>query len=46
MLNATFYSQSMGKGRILEEDNPNIIHYPRPNTSSYEVMKFVCANAT
>ena len=29
-LNETFYSQSMGRGRILDEDSPNRILYPKP----------------
>ena len=47
-LNVTWYSQSMGKGRILfqdmaTEDNvPNKIQYPKPTSVRYEVMKFVC----
>ena len=41
-LNATFYSQSMGRGKILLEDTPNEILYPKPNTVTHIVMKFVC----
>ena len=44
-LNATWYSQSKGKGKILGEDTTTEIGYPKPNTSGYEVMKFVCDNA-
>ena len=44
-LNATFYSQSMGKGRILFEDTPNEILYPKPKTVGYTAMKFACKNA-
>ena len=41
-LNFTAYSQSMGKGRILFEDTPNEILYPKPKEVRYIVMKFVC----
>ena len=41
-LNGTFYSQSMGKGRIVDEINPNNVTYPKPNTVGYTLMKFVC----
>ena len=41
-LNATFYSQSMGKGRILKEGTPNHSFYPKPGTAFYDVMKFSC----
>ena len=41
-LNATFYSQSMGKGRIIFEGSPNEIQYPKPNEVAHIVMKFAC----
>jgi hypothetical protein len=41
-LNSTYYSQSMGKGRILFEDSPNKIKYPRPKSLEHTAMKFVC----
>jgi hypothetical protein len=41
-LNVTYYSQSMGKGRILFEDSPNKIKYPRPKSLEHTAMKFVC----
>ena len=41
-LNGTFYSQSMGNGRIISEDSPNKILYPKPKEVGYIVMKFVC----
>ena len=44
-LNATWYSQSMGKGRITGESNLNEIQYPKPNSVGYSVMKFACDNA-
>ena len=44
-LNATFYSQSMGKGRILDEGTPNHSFYPKPKSAYYEVMKFSCFRA-
>ena len=44
-LSSTSYSQSMGKGRILVEDNPNRITYPKPITTVYILMKFACKNA-
>ena len=42
LLNETYYSQSMGKGRIIGEDTPNEILYPKPKEVRYIVMKFVC----
>jgi hypothetical protein len=42
---STSYSQSMGKGRIIIEDNTNRITYPKPNTMAYILMKFACKNA-
>ena len=44
-LNGTFYSQSMGKGRIVFENSPNDIQYPKPKSVGYVVMKFVCDRA-
>ena len=41
-LNNTWYSLSMGIGRIIFEDSPNKILYPKPNTIGYDVLKFVC----
>ena len=41
-LSITFYSQSMGKGTILNESNLNEIQYPKPNTIGYDVLKFAC----
>ena len=41
-LNITFYSQPMGKGRIIQEITPKRIRYPKPNTVGYEQMKFAC----
>ena len=41
-LNGTFYSQLMGKGRILYEHSANEIEYPKPNEVRYLVMKFAC----
>ena len=41
-LNDTYYSQSMGKGRIISEGIPNQIKYPKPNSVGYIQMKFVC----
>ena len=47
MLNATWYSQSMGQGKILKEDAPNIIEYPKQHaiTGGYVLMAFACKNA-
>jgi len=42
LLNGTFYSQSMGRGKIILEDTPNKILYPKPKSVGYVVMKFVC----
>ena len=42
LLNQTYYSQPMSKERILYEDSPNIIQYPKPKSVGYTVMKFVC----
>ena len=44
-LNSTYYSQSMGRGKIITETTPNKILYPKPNTVTYTVMKFACNNA-
>ena len=44
-INSTFYSQSMGRGKIITETTPNKILYPKPNTVTYTVMKFACNNA-
>ena len=41
-LNVTAYSQSMGRGRIIVEETPNKILYPKPKEVGYTVMKFVC----
>ena len=41
-LNETFYSQSMGKGKILEDSSPNKIEYPKPKEFGYTSMKFAC----
>ena len=41
-LNGTYYSQSMGKGRIVFEDSANKILYPKPQSVGYTVMKSVC----
>ena len=42
LLNYSFYSQSMGKGKILLEDTPNKVLYPKPKTIARIVMKFAC----
>ena len=42
LLNSTLYSQSMGKGRIVAENIPNITSYPKPNFHTYELMKLAC----
>ena len=44
-LNSTHYSQSMGKGRIVIENSPNKIEYPKLNTVGHTTMKFACDNA-
>lgn len=44
-LNTTWHSQSMGKGRIIDETTPNQIEYPKPSEVRYTVMKFACNNA-
>ncbi len=41
-LNVTAYSQSMGRGRIVDEKTPNEIQYPKPKTPAYITMKFAC----
>ncbi len=43
-LNSTHYSQSMGKGRIVIENSPNKIEYPKLNTVGHTTMKFACDN--
>ena len=44
-LNENYYSQSMGRGRIVAESSPNKIDYPKPREVGYTVMKFACDNA-
>ena len=44
-INSTFYSQSMGRGKIITESTPENIQYPKPNSVGYVVMKFACKNA-
>ena len=44
-LNATFHSQSMGKGKILSNLIPKKVDYPKPNQINYEILKFTCKNA-
>ena len=44
-MSVTFYSQNMGKGRITSDSNYNEIEYPKPNSISYDVMKFACDRA-
>ena len=41
-LNETYYSQSMGRGKIIIETTYNEIYYPKPKEDGYAVMKFVC----
>ena len=41
-LSDTFYNQPMGKGKITDEQFPNKISYPKPNSIGYVVMKFAC----
>lgn len=43
--NVTYYSQSMGKGKIIGEDTFNIIKFPKVDTVGFGVMKFVCDRA-
>ena len=44
-MNDTYYSQSMGRGRIIVENSNNKIDYPKPKSVGYSVMKFGCDNA-
>ena len=44
-LNSTYYSRSIGEGRITDEFTPNKLLYPKPITIGYSVVKFVCKNA-
>ena len=41
-LNGTYYSQSMGRRKIIVEDNSDETQYPKPNSVGYIVMKSVC----
>jgi len=41
-LNSTFYRLSMGIGKILKVNTLNEILCPKPTTSGYVVVKFVC----
>ena len=45
LLNTTWYSQLMGKGKILQEDTVSWDRYPKPKSFRYKIMKFACANA-
>ena len=45
LLNATFYSQPMGEGKIVQDSTHNKIIYPKPNSNGYFAMKFACDNA-
>ena len=40
----TFYSESMGNGRIVREETPNFSSYPKPNSVGYRFIKFICDN--
>ena len=42
LLRSTWYSQSMGKGRIVFEDSANKIQYPKPQSIGYALMKSIC----
>ena len=42
LMNETYYSQSMGKGRIVFEDSANKIQYPKPQSIGYALMKSIC----
>ncbi len=33
------------KGKILKEDTPNWVQYPKPKSFRYKIMKFACDNA-
>ena len=44
-LDATFFNQQMGEGRIVGKLNRNEINYPRPGTHGYIEMKYACDNA-
>ena len=44
-INSTYYSQSMGRGKIITETTPNKTNYPKPTTIEYIQMKFACNNA-
>jgi len=41
-LSFTGFSLSMGRGKIITQDNTPEIEYPKPNTSGYSLMKFAC----
>tara|TARA_Y100001938_G_scaffold127859_1_gene181113 strand:- start:53 stop:442 length:390 start_codon:yes stop_codon:yes gene_type:complete len=45
MLNMIFYSQSMGKGKIVQDAPQTKTFYPIPGTSPYVHMKYACKNA-
>ena len=44
-LDATFFDQQMGEGRIVGKLNRNQTSYPRPNTHGYYEMEFACDNS-
>ena len=44
-LQTIFYSQSMGRGKIMTQVTSNEIVYPPPNSVLYGAMKFACENA-
>ena len=44
-LNVTFYSQSMGKGKMIQDESLDDVDYPKPKSVGNTLMKFVCNNA-
>ena len=45
LLRSTWYSQSMGKGRIVTDNAPNITSYPKSNLHTHQLMKLACKYA-
>ena len=41
-LGSTYYSQRMGKGKVIKKRKSRRTLFPRPNTVEYITMKFAC----
>ncbi len=41
-LSSTYYSQPMGKGKVIKEKTSNKTLFPRPDSVEYTTMKYAC----